>query len=273
MKQKIHWLPLFFIFLAVIVITMGLFSNFLCTHDPLKIDMGHSLLGMNQEHILGTDALGRDTYSRLISAVRVSLLLAILATFLSLSLGTLLGMLAGYYGGWLDYIITSLTSILHGLPSTSVMLAISAMMGGGYLSLIISIVLTSWSGFSRLVRGEVMKIKEEDYVIGALTIGASNFRIMAKYIFPTVFQDLLIVFAQRIASSMLSIAGLSYLGLGIQPPTPDLGGMINEAKGYFRTVPILIIAPGLTLLVISLGINYTAEIIRDNLANRKYKAE
>ena len=187
-----------------------------------------------------------------------------ITTILSVCVGLLIGLTAGYFGGIPDTIITIFTSIFQGLPATIIMITVAAMMGGGYYALLFSMVITSWTGFSRIVRGEVLKLKTADYIIVGKSMGASNIRIIFYYIFPAVCHNLIIVFAQRIAAFILSIAGLSYLGLGIHPPTPDLGGMINEARNYYRSQPMTIIAPGAVLLMISLGINYFAEWLREN---------
>ena len=263
--KKIHDIWVFFFMIsAFILVLLGISCKILPLQDPFQTDMTKSLQYPSINNLFGTDILGRDIFSRVLYGIQVSVVLSMITTILSVCVGLLIGLTAGYFGGIPDTIITIFTSIFQGLPATIIMITVAAMMGGGYYALLFSMVITSWTGFSRIVRGEVLKLKTADYIIVGKSMGASNIRIIFYYIFPAVCHNLIIVFAQRIAAFILSIAGLSYLGLGIHPPTPDLGGMINEARNYYRSQPMTIIAPGAVLLMISLGINYFAEWLREN---------
>lgn len=268
--KKFHdiWV-LFFMISAFILVILGISYKILPLQDPFQTDMSKSLQYPSINNLFGTDILGRDIFSRVLYGIQVSVVLSMITTILSVCVGLLIGLTAGYFGGIPDTIITIFTGIFQGLPATIIMITVAAMMGGGYYALLFSMVITSWTGFSRIVRGEVLKLKTADYIIVGKAMGASNMRIIFYYIFPDVCHNLIIVFAQRIAAFILSIAGLSYLGLGIHPPTPDLGGMINEARNYYRSQPMTIIAPGTVLLIISLGINYFAEWLRENLFFKK----
>lgn len=263
--KKFHDIWVFFFMIsAFILVLLGISCKILPLQDPFQTDMTKSLQYPSINNLFGTDILGRDIFSRVLYGIQVSVVLSMITTILSVCVGLLIGLTAGYFGGIPDAIITIFTSIFQGLPATIIMITVAAMMGGGYYALLFSMVITSWTGFSRIVRGEVLKLKTADYIIVGKSMGASNIRIIFYYIFPAVCHNLIIVFAQRIAAFILSIAGLSYLGLGIHPPTPDLGGMINEARNYYRSQPMTIIAPGAVLLMISLGINYFAEWLREN---------
>jgi dipeptide/oligopeptide/nickel ABC transporter, permease protein len=263
--KKFHDIWVFFFMIsAFILVLLGISCKILPLQDPFQTDMTKSLQYPSINNLFGTDILGRDIFSRVLYGIQVSVVLSMITTILSVCVGLLIGLTAGYFGGIPDTIITIFTSIFQGLPATIIMITVAAMMGGGYYALLFSMVMTSWTGFSRMVRGEVLKLKTADYIIVGKSMGASNIRIIFYYIFPAVCHNLIIVFAQRIAAFILSIAGLSYLGLGIHPPTPDLGGMINEARNYYRSQPMTIIAPGAVLLMISLGINYFAEWLREN---------
>ena len=263
--KKFHDIWVFFFMIsAFILVILGISCKILPLQDPFQTDMTKSLQYPSINNLFGTDILGRDIFSRVLYGIQVSVVLSMITTILSVCVGLLIGLTAGYFGGIPDTIITIFTSIFQGLPATIIMITVAAMMGGGYYALLFSMVITSWTGFSRIVRGEVLKLKTADYIIVGKSMGASNIRIIFYYIFPAVCHNLIIVFAQRIAAFILSIAGLSYLGLGIHPPTPDLGGMINEARNYYRSQPMTIIAPGAVLLMISLGINYFAEWLREN---------
>lgn len=263
--KKFHDIWVFFFMIsAFILVLLGISCKILPLQDPFQTDMTKSLQYPSINNLFGTDILGRDIFSRVLYGIQVSVVLSMITTILSVCVGLLIGLTAGYFGGIPDTIITIFTSIFQGLPATIIMITVAAMMGGGYYALLFSMVITSWTGFSRIVRGEVLKLKTADYIIVGKSMGASSIRIIFYYIFPAVCHNLIIVFAQRIAAFILSIAGLSYLGLGIHPPTPDLGGMINEARNYYRSQPMTIIAPGAVLLMISLGINYFAEWLREN---------
>ena len=184
-------------------------------------------------------------------------------------LGFALGLFAGYFGGWIDGVITTISSIFQGLPGLTLMIAVAGLLGQGVKSMLIAIVINSWVGFSRIARGEVMKLKQESFIKGLKTIGASDLRILFLHISPNILGTLCVLFATRIAGNVISVASMSYLGLGLQPPTPDWGVMINDARQYFRQEPLLVVAPGLCILLLSLSINLLADELRDRLDVRK----
>ena len=164
--------------------------------------------------------------------------------------------------GWADGVITWFTSIFQGLPSTSVMIALAAILDPGVSSLLLALVLTSWASFSRVVRSSVLRLREEAYVEGARCLGAGRLRIITRYLLPNLLPEIAVLFTTRVGGVVLSVASLSFLGLGIQPPTPDWGVMISEARTSFRTAPMLILAPGACLIILSFGINYLGEMLR-----------
>lgn len=247
----------------VCILGMSIFAPWIAPYDPLKIDMSHRLEAPSSQHWLGTDTLGRDVLSRIIYGGRESILLALIATSCSLLLGLAIGMLAGYFGGVLDVIITGITNIFQGLPGTIMMIALVGVLGPGIKSLLLALVITSWVGFSRLVRGEVMKVKQENYIEGMRALGAGDFHIILRNILPNIQSTLIVLFTTRVGRVVLSVSGLSYLGLGIQPPTPDWGVMISDARRYFRSAPHLLWAPGLCIIILSLCINVLGDILRD----------
>lgn len=251
------------VFLMALILLGSIFASLLTRYDPTAINTQEALQGISASHPLGTDYLGRDLLARVLYGGRVSVLTAVAATALSMLLGLIIGLLAGYYGGILDSIITCFTSIFQGLPGTSMMIAISAIMGPGVTSLLTALVINSWASFSRVVRENVLALREQTYVEGARCLGANRFHIITRYIVPNMMPDIIVLFTTRIGGAVLSIASLSFLGLGIQPPTPDWGVMISEARMYFRTAPMLIIAPGACIIFLSYGINYLGEMFRN----------
>ncbi len=233
MNKKSKIIALFFVSLMSLFILMIVLAPLITKHDPLAIKMTEAFQKPSSEHLLGNDILGRDIFARILYGGRVSILLSMAATFLSLALGMLLGLISGYYLGKTDQIITVFTNIFQGLPGTCMIIAISAMLEPGINTLLFALVVTNWANFSRVVRGEVIKTRNKTFIQGAKSIGASDLRVMFLYVIPDILPDLVVIFAGRVASNILQISGLSYLGLGIQPPTPDWGGMIAEARTGF----------------------------------------
>ena len=238
--------------LLFIILLTSVLAPVLAPYDPLVSNLSEALQKPSAAHLLGTDNIGRDTLSRVLYGGRQSILLALAATVLSMLLGFALGLFAGYFGGWIDGVITTISSIFQGLPGLTLMIAVAGLLGQGVKSMLIAIVINSWVGFSRIARGEVMKLKQESFIKGLKTIGASDLRILFLHISPNI-----------LGTSM------SYLGLGLQPPTPDWGVMINDARQYFRQEPLLVVAPGLCILLLSLSINLLADELRDRLDVRK----
>lgn len=241
--------------------------------DPLAADLARALEGPSGEHLLGTDNIGRDLLSRVLYGGRQSILLALAATALSMALGFVLGLFAGYFQGGADMVITTASNIFQGLPGMTLMIAVAGLMGQGVKSMLLAIVLNSWAGFSRIVRGEVMRLKRESFVDGLKTVGAGNFRILFLHIAPNLFGTLCVMFATRVAGNVIAVASMSFLGLGLQPPAPDWGVMINDARQYFRQRPLLVLAPGLCVVLLSLSVNLAADGLRDWMDTRGENAD
>ena len=255
--------------LLFIILLTSVLAPVLAPYDPLVSNLSEALQKPSATHLLGTDNIGRDTLSRVLYGGRQSILLALAATVLSMLLGFVLGLFAGYFGGWIDGVITTISSIFQGLPGLTLMIAVAGLLGQGVTSMLIAIVINSWVGFYRIARGEVMKLKQESFIKGLRTIGAGDLRILFLHISPNILGTLCVLFATRIAGNVISVASMSYLGMGLQPPTPDWGVMINDARQYFRQEPLLVVAPGLCILLLSLSINLLADELRDRLDVRK----
>ena len=263
-KQNIQLAIVGGILLAIILMTV--FAPWLAPYDPLEVRMEDQLLPPCLAHPLGTDALGRDVLSRVIYGGRASLLLAVLATAASMLVGLAIGIAAGYCGGAVDAVITCISNVFQGLPGTILMIALVGVMERGAQSIILALVITSWVGFSRLVRGEVMRVKGELYIEGMRCLGAGHLRIILRHVLPNIRTNIIILFTTRVGRVGLSVAGLSYLGLGIQPPTPDWGEMVSgSARRYFRTAPHLLWAPGICIILLTLSINLLGDLLRDRM--------
>lgn len=263
-KQNIQLAIVGGILLAIILMTV--FAPWLAPYDPLEVRMEDQLLPPCLAHPLGTDALGRDVLSRVIYGGRASLLLAVLATAASMLVGLAIGIAAGYCGGAVDAVITCISNVFQGLPGTILMIALVGVMERGAQSIILALVITSWVGFSRLVRGEVMRVKGEMYIEGMRCLGAGHLRIILRHVLPNIRTNIIILFTTRVGRVVLSVAGLSYLGLGIQPPTPDWGEMVSgSARRYFRTAPHLLWAPVICIILLTLSINLLGDLLRDRM--------
>ncbi|MEK3911416.1 ABC transporter permease [Paenibacillus sp. FSL H7-0331] len=245
------------------ILTASILAPWIAPYDPNQIQMSERLAPLSFSHWLGTDTLGRDVFSRILYGGRISIVLALVVTIATMLIGLIIGTIAGYFGGWLDDCIQIGISIFQGLPGLSFMIAIAGTLGPGVNSLFIALVVTSWADFSRVVRGEVMKIREESYVEGIRAMGGKHGYIVLKHVVPNMIGPIIVLFTVRIGRVILSIASLSFLGLGLQPPSPDWGVMVNDARPYFRSYFHLIVAPGLCIALVSLAINCLGDVLRD----------
>lgn len=255
----------FAVTLLAILLLSNLLAPVLAPYDPNATDMAVRLQGPSVAHPLGTDALGRDLLSRVLYGGRASILVALAATALSMAFGMLVGVLGGWFGGAIDWITTAAANIFQGLPGTCLMIAIAGILGPGIPNLLLALVLTSWAGFSRIVRTETLRIREESYIEGLRTLGAGNCRLLWLHVIPNMMSNMVVLFTSRVGRCVLSIASLSYLGLGIRPPTPDWSVMISDARLNYRSAPHLIIVPGMCIFLLLLSINLLGDALRNRL--------
>jgi ABC-type dipeptide/oligopeptide/nickel transport system permease subunit len=219
---------------------------------------------ITKKYWLGTDAFGRDILSRLIIGTRVSLAVGLIAVFISLTLGILLGALAGYYRGWIDEIIMWLVNVTWSIPTLLLVFAITMALGKGFWQIFIAVGLTMWVSVARLVRGQVMAIKELEYVQAARALGFTNNRIILRHILPNLLGPLMVIAAGNFATAIIVEAGLSFLGIGVQPPQPSWGLMIKENYNFIITHnPLLAIIPGFAIMILVLSFNLLGNGLRD----------
>lgn len=249
----------------LLIIGASILAPLLVTHNPFEPDMANRLQPPSWQHFFGTDALGRDMFSRILYGGRASILLSLASAILSLGVGLVIGLFCGFYGGKLDMLCTVASNIFQGIPGSCFMIAIAGIFGPSIKSLVLALVITSWAGFSRIVRAEVMQLKEEPFIEGLRCLGCSDSRLLLHHIIPNIVNKLLILFTIRVGRGILSIAGLSFLGLGIQPPTPDWSVMVSDAVLYYRSSPHLILIPGACIFFLIYAINNLGEFMRDKL--------
>ena len=249
----------------LLIIGASILVPLLVTHNPFEPDMANRLQPPSWQHFFGTDALGRDMFSRILYGGRASILLSLASAILSLGVGLVIGLFCGFYGGKLDMLCTVASNIFQGIPGSRFMIAIAGIFGPSIKSLVLALVITSWAGFSRIVRAEVMQLKEEPFIEGLRCLGCSDSRLLLHHIIPNIVNKLLILFTIRVGRGILSIAGLSFLGLGVQPPTPDWSVMVSDAVLYYRSSPHLILIPGACIFFLIYAINNLGEFMRDKL--------
>lgn len=214
-------------------------------------------------HILGADSMGRDMLTRLLIGGRYSLTLAFVCVFFATLIGTILGLISGYHSGWVDNLIMRIGDMQLSINATLLAVTMVAVLGPSYFNLGLVLIITSWIRFARLIRGNVLVIRNVEFVLAAKALGASNTRIMFNEILPNVLTPILILASQQIGFMILMEAGLSFLGLGVQPPTPSWGGMIAESRQYLTVAPWTVLAPGFILMITVLGFNFLGDGLRD----------
>lgn len=257
--------------IVAIVIVCAIFAPFISTHDPFEMNMSNGLLKPGENgHILGTDQYGRDLFTRLIYGARVSLKVGIFAVLISMSIGVTLGLIAGYYGGIIDSIIMRIVDIFLSFPVILLAIALVASLGPGINSVILALGLVYWTNYARVVRANVLSIKEEEYIQAAKTIGSSDFRIIFFNILPNSWAPIIVIATLGLGVAIVSEATLSFLGLGIQPPEASWGWTLAFGMKYIRESFYLSLYPGIAIMITVLGFNLLGDGIRD-LTDTKLK--
>lgn len=256
-----------FVFILLLLI-IAIFAPLMAPYDPYKPDLTDTLSGPSKAHWLGTDALGRDTLSRILYGSQTSLFISLIVTFSAAIAGTLLGTIAGYFGGWAYTIIMRITDALMCFPMILLALLIAALMGGGIRNVIIALSVAMLSGYTRLLCGQTLTVKENDYIMAAHAIGASNIRIMLRHLIPNAFPPVIVVMTMQLGGVIMAEAGLSFLGIGIEAPTAAWGSMINDGRQYLLRLPILSFAPGVAICLVVFGFNMVGDGLRDALDPR-----
>jgi peptide/nickel transport system permease protein len=255
--------------LVSIFILCALFAPWLSPHPPAQLNLAGRLLPPSHQHWFGTDELGRDILSRIVYGARISMTVATSVVALSLLLGVLTGLISGFYGGWTDTILNVyVNNAFLALPGILLAIAFVAFVGPGLLNLIFALSISGWVGYSRLVRAQVMSIKEREFVEAARALGASNLRILCLHILPNIVQPVLVQAAVGMAGAVLAEATLSFLGLGIPPPAPSWGSMLNDARSHLFDAPHLTVFPAIAVMLAVLSFNFIGDALRDLLDPR-----
>lgn len=255
--------------LLALFLVLAFFAPLLSPFNPSAIDLLHRLAPPDRHHWMGTDELGRDVLSRLIWGARLSLTVAISVVSLSLAAGLVLGGLAGFYGRWVDIAInTFLMNAFLALPGILLAIAFVAFLGPGLLNLILALSIGGWVGYARLVRAQVLAVREREFVEAARALGASDLRIFVRHILPNILQPLTVQAAIGMAGAVLAEATLSFLGLGVPPPAASWGSMLNDARPFLFEAPHLVVFPAIAVMLCVLCFNFLGDALRDYLDPR-----
>jgi peptide/nickel transport system permease protein len=252
----------------LVVTLMALMADVLAPYNPSQIQPIGILAAPSVAHPLGTDAIGRDVLSRIVYGARASLLAGVVSVAVALVLGVIVGLVAGYNGGWIDDLLMRMVDALYSFPALLLALAITAILGPGLTNVMLAIGIVFTPAFARLVRGQALSVRERDFVTAARVIGAGPWRIMGAHIWPNVTAPIVVQASLQIAAAIVIEAGLSFLGLGVQPPTPSWGSMLKEGYQYMEQAPWLAFAPGAAMFLTVLAFNLFGDGLRHALDPR-----
>lgn len=256
---------------GIVVLFLFLVSSlapYITPYDPDTLDLYHVLMPPSADHWFGTDELGRDVFTRVVFGARISLKVGFVAVGIAVMIGTVIGLVSAYYGGWVDSIFMRFVDIMLCFPTFFLILAVIAMLEPSIWYIMIIIGLTGWMGVARLVRAEVLSIRERDYILAAKSIGASDMRIIFRHVLPNAMSPVLVSATLGVAGAILTESALSFLGIGVQPPTPSWGNILTSGKDYIEFAWWLSLFPGFAILVTVLSYNLLGEGIRDALDPR-----
>ena len=253
--------------LIVLLIFLGiaLIGPFLCSHDPLAQDLANKYSGISAEHWLGTDNLGRDTFTRMVYGARISLTIAFCGVLSGSAIGIMLGVCAGYFGGKIDSIISRVLDVMLAFPGLLLAITIVAILGNGTINTIMAIGIFCIPGIARIVRGTVISIKGSEYVQAARVMGESDFKIIIRHVLPNSISLIIVNITLDLGTSILTASSLSFLGLGVQAPNPEWGAMLSQMREVIRSYPIGVFVPGLAITFVVLSFSLVGDGLRDAL--------
>lgn len=258
----------FGIIVIVILILTACFAPFIAPYDPYEMDLNNVLMQPCKDHLLGTDSLGRDTLTRIIYGTRTSLMIGLIAVGIAATVGMTLGLIAGYFGGLVQAVIMRVIDALMAFPLILLALLIAALLGGGLKNVMIALGIGLVPGYARLMCGQVLSVKENDYVLAGKAMGSGNLRIMLRHVLPNCFPPLIVLITMMMGMTILAEAGLSFLGIGIEAPNAAWGAMVNDGYQYLLTCPMLSFAPGFAIMLVVFSFNMVGDGLRDALDPR-----
>ena len=251
-----------------LLVATALLAQWIAPYDPIQQNLSNHLMAPSWRHWMGTDQFGRDVFSRLLYGSRISLAVGLVAVSIYIFIGTTIGSLAGYYGGWVDGLLMRFVDIMLSIPTFFLILMVIAFVGPNILNVMVVIGLTSWTDIARLVRGEILSLKEREFIQAARVIGMKDSRIILRHLLPNALGPILVVATLGIGGAILVESSLSFLGLGVQPPTASWGNMLLEGKEHLTDAWWLVVFPGFAIFLTVMGFNLLGEGLRDLLDPR-----
>jgi peptide/nickel transport system permease protein len=261
-KDRLAILGTVILFLLIFIATL---APYIVVYDPVELNLEERLLSPSAKHLMGTDSVGRDLLSRIIYGTRVSLMIAVVVVLIEVLFGIIVGTAAGYLGRAVDEILMRFVDMLLAFPSIILALVILGLLGSSIMNLIIALTCVGWVKYARVVRGSILSIKKEMFIESARAIGCSSLRIATRHILPNIISPVIVMATLNMGTIIISIAGLSFLGLGVQPPTPEWGIMLSEGKPFMESAPHLMIFPGLMIMVTVLAFTFLGDGLLDIL--------
>lgn len=274
--NRLLWLKLLFrrrtafigLLIIVLFVIAAVFAPYLAPHDPTNISLSRRLESPSSVHLLGTDEVGRDQLSRLLYGARITLMMGVIAIGISATIGSFLGVVSGFLGGLVDLLVQRIIDILMALPPMLLAIVIVAILGPGLWNAMIAVGIAFIPSYARTVRASVLELREQNFVEASRAIGVGTPTIIARHIMPNCLGPLLVLSSLFLGTAILLAAGLGFLGLGVQPPTPEWGAMLGRTRGYMRMAPHVAIFPGLAIVLVVLGFNLLGDGLRDALDPR-----
>ena len=256
-------------FFLTILLISAIFAPILSSHSPYEINLEQGLSDSSSSHLLGQDKLGRDLLSRILYGGRASLAVGILATGFSVAIGLLVGSLAGFLGGKVDSILMRLVDIVLSFPGILLAIVMAAVLGPSVVNLIVALSIFGWGGYARVVRGQILVVRREDYILSAVTLGIAPSRVIVRHILPNIMAPVIVEAMFGIGHAIVAESSLSFLGLGIAPPMPSWGGMLSDAKSFILIAPQQVFIPGIVIVVVVVSFNLLGDVLRDRLSVRE----
>ncbi len=257
------------LWILVGLVAAALLAPWLAPHDPFEQQLGQGLQGASAAHPLGQDRLGRDVLSRILYGARVSLAVGLAVVLVSLMIGVAVGTLAGYLGGWVDETLMRVVDVLLAFPGLLLAIGLTAVLGPGLRHTVLALCLLGWVGYARLVRGQLLSVREREYILAVRALGAGGLRVALHHLLPNIAAPILVEATFQFSAVILAEASLSFLGLGIQPPAPSWGSMLSEGRQFLLLAPHLIAYPGVALALAVVGLNTVGDGLRDALDVRE----
>ncbi len=255
--------------ILLIFAIITILAPWISPHDPIKVNVAMKLKPPSAEHLLGTDHLGRDNLSRLLHGARISLGFAFLIFVSSIGIGLIVGTIAGYKGGWIDTVLMRFCEGVMAFPNLVLVLGIVGVFGPGLIQVVLALMLVQWVYYARMFRSMVVSLKERNFIIAARISGSSQWKIIKQHMIPNILPPILVMGTLEMGWAIMDISALSFLGLGIQPPTPEWGAMIHEGKGFIRSHPELMLYPGLMILFVVITFNVLGEALSDRFGVKR----